>query len=108
MKNLSFAIASLLFGTNIIAQNVGIGTSTPKAKLHLSNGVSGLNPHSQAALVLEGNNHIYLQFLNLASKEGGIMFGNTNGVSQGGMYYNNPSNPEGLDFRTNGNIAPLH
>lgn len=107
MKSLSFGIACLIISVSAMAQNVGIGTTTPKAKLHVSAGASGALPHSQAGISLESNNHLYLHFLTLTTKEGGIMFGNTNGVAQGGVYYNNPSNPEGLDFRTNGNIVRM-
>lgn len=83
---------------------IGIGTTTPEAKLHVLKGYAGnTTAHSLAGIVIENSDHGYLQFLNPAAKEGGIMFGNTNGSSQGGMYYNNPGNPEGLDFRTNGN-----
>ncbi len=107
MKSLSLGIACFIFSIISNAQNVGIGTTTPKAKLHVSMGASGALPHSQAGISLESNNHVYLNLLTLTTKEGGIMFGNTNGVAQGGMYYNNPNNPEGLDFRTNGNIVRM-
>lgn len=107
MKSI-FTLITVLFVTHLLlAQNVGIGTTAPKAKLHISMGASGALPHSQAGISLESNNHLYLHFLTLTTKEGGIMFGNTNGVAQGGMYYNNPGNPEGLDFRTNGNIVRM-
>jgi hypothetical protein len=83
---------------------VGIGTYLPEAKLHVFKGSSGATTaHSLAGIVIENSDHGYLQFLNPTAKEGGIMFGNPTGTAQGGMYYNNPANPEGLDFRTNGN-----
>jgi len=84
--------------------NVGIGIALPEAKLHVVKGnAAATTAHPNAVALLESSDHGYLQFLNPATKEGGIMFGNPNGTSQGGIYYNNPANPEGLDFRTNGN-----
>lgn len=84
--------------------NIGMGTASPEAKLHVVKGIAGATTaHSLAGIVIENSDHVYLQFLNPATKEGGIMFGNPNGSAQGGMYYNNPGNSEGLDFRTNGN-----
>jgi hypothetical protein len=93
------------FGISYTSQGyTGLGTTSPEAKLHVLKGNAGVvTAHSLAGIVLENSDHGYLQFLNPAAKEGGIMFGNPNGSAQGGMYYNNPANPEGLDFRTNGN-----
>jgi hypothetical protein len=88
--------------------NVGVGIVVPEAKLHVAKGIAAATTaHPNAIALLENSDHGYLQFLNPATKEGGIMFGNPNGVSQGGIYYNNPGNPEGLDFRTNGNNVRL-
>lgn len=83
---------------------VGIGTNTPEARFHVNAGYSGnTTANLNTVILIENDDHGYLQFLTPATKEGGIMFGNPNGTAQGGMYYNNPANPEGLDFRTNGN-----
>jgi hypothetical protein len=107
MKTISLGIVCLIISTSGMAQNVGIGTSTPKVKLHVSAGNTALTPYSLTNFLIESTDRTYLQFLTPANKEAGVMFGNPTGTTQGGVYYNNPGNPEGLDFRTNGNIVRM-
>lgn len=108
MKKISLIVFVIFITAIAFSQNnVGIGTSTPNSLLHIRSGSTGVLPYNLANLTIEGITHTYLQILTPSNKEGGIMFGNTNGATQGGIYYNNPANPEGLEFRTNGNISRM-
>jgi hypothetical protein len=63
--------------TNSSAQNVGIGTNTPQAKLHIQNGISGF-PYNNGNLVLETNSNgpRYLDLITPSTNESGVLFGN--------------------------------
>ena len=85
------------------AQYVGIGIPTPLTKLHIYTGASGTIPYSQfAPLAIESNEHTYINLLSPAANETAILFGSgssTNGV----LMYNTSVNPNGFQFRNNGN-----
>jgi hypothetical protein len=85
------------------AQNTGIGIATPLTKLHIYTGASGINPYSQfSPLAVESNSHTYINILSPAANETGILFGSGSAVN-GVIMYNNTSNLNGFQFRTNGN-----
>ena len=85
--------------------NLGIGTSSPLARLHASRGASGVIPFG-SAIVGESNGAAYMSLLT-PNSEAGIIFGNSSGNTSGGIYYNNANNINGFQIRTNGNVARL-
>ena len=98
-------IASILIA-NSHAQNVGVGITTPRAKLHVFNGASGnLSPYSP--LVVEGNLNTYINVLSPDGSENGILFGKASDAASGGVVYNNVNTPNGLQLRTNGNLVRM-
>ncbi|MEO7264326.1 MAG: DUF1566 domain-containing protein [Ferruginibacter sp.] len=103
---LIFPLATI-FSQNILAQNVGIGTITPGAKLHIVNGASGYNSSYFPGMILEGNSNTYLNFLTPNGSESSVLFGKASDASSGGIVYNNTANLNGLQFRTNGNVTRM-
>src|SRR5688500_18033335 len=92
--------------TGTVAQNTGVGTNTPLAKLHIFSGPSGnLTPYSP--LVVESNSNTYINLLSPNGSETSILFGNTSNAASGGIIYNSTINPLSLQFRTNGNITRM-
>lgn len=100
-------LAAIFFVQNSMAQNVGIGTITPGAKLHIVNGASGYNSSYFPGMVIEGNSNTYLNFLTPNSSESAVLFGKASDASSGGIVYNNPTNLNGLQFRVNGNLTGM-
>lgn len=83
---------------------VGIGTNNPLARLHIQLGATGYSGGFLPGIVMESNNNTYLNFMTFNSNESGVVFGNIANVTSGGIIYNNSGNPNGLQFRTNGNL----
>lgn len=90
-----------------IAQNVGIGTTSPLTRLHVRNGVSGGTPFAFSPLTVENNDHTYINLLSPNSNETGILFGKTENAASGGIIYNHSLTPNGFHFRTNGNLTRM-
>ncbi len=81
---------------------VGIGNSfsTPENTLHVFKGSAGLvTAHSNAPLVVENSTHCYLNLLAPNANETGILFGKPASNVSGGILFNNPALPNGLQFR---------
>ena len=96
---------TLILGNNV---NVGIGTTTPTTKLHVVKGGSaGVAPHALSFAAFEANTDQYLSLLTPDANERGILFGETSNNTAGGIVYNNPSTPDGFQFRVNGNTTRL-
>ena len=76
------------------AGNVGIGTTSPLAKLHVHEAVSGQSSPNSAAdtLVLEGSSSAGVSILNTNSGVGSIFFGDNNDNFIGGFRYNHSNN----------------
>jgi hypothetical protein len=86
---------------------VGIGVANPLSKLHIFEGsAGGAIPYSEARLTVEDNDHVYMNFLTPDNKESGILFGLNSNSVHGAILYNS-STPNGLQFRTNGNVPRM-
>src|SRR5688572_22523078 len=93
-----------------VSGNTGIGTATPENKLHVFKGNAGtVTGWSQAPLIVEGSTDNYINILAPNAAATGILFGKPENNISGGIIYNNisASNPNGFDFRTNGNITNM-
>lgn len=85
---------------------VGVGTFSPKTKLHVFNGASGATPFAPSTLTLESSGNNYMNILAPKASETGILFGhNLNNIS-GGIVYNS-GNTNALQFRTDANITRM-
>ncbi|HEY6503431.1 MAG TPA: hypothetical protein VIZ28_05595 [Chitinophagaceae bacterium] len=87
--------------------NTGLGTLLPGARLHIANGSSGYSNGYFPGTIIEGNSNTYLNFLTPNGSESGVLFGKAFDAASGGIVYNNPSNANGLQFRTNGNATRM-
>jgi hypothetical protein len=68
--------------------NVGIGTNGPTAPLHVFKGESGaVGNNTDSSLVLENSSHTYINFLTPASKEAGILWGDSASANTGMITY---------------------
>ena len=85
--------------------NIGIGVSTPTNKVHISMNSSGATPFSIfTPLVVENNDHTYINMLSPEISESGILFGKPSNAVSGAIVYNGGGTTNGLQFRVNGNI----
>lgn len=89
--------------------NVGIGMNNPSNRLHIFNGASGISPFAafQTPLVVENNDHTYINLLSPEDKETALLFGKPSNASSGALIYNNTSTLNGFQFRTNGNVTRM-
>ncbi len=85
-----------------VAQFMGIGTNTPRTRLHVSDGPSG-NTAPFGPLTVESNMTAFINMLTPNNYESGLLFGKTSNAAHGGIVYNNGFTLDGLQFRTNGN-----
>jgi hypothetical protein len=96
-------------GSNVLINDypgsgkIGFGTSSPLVKFHFADGSAG-NPGLYTPFVVETNTNTYVNLLSPNTSENGLLFGLTSNSAAGGMLYNNTATPNGLQFRTNGNI----
>jgi len=88
--------------------SLGVGTLTPRARLHVTNGLSFMQPQSNAQAILETAFGGYFNIINQNGFENGILFGTpAGGPEDAGVIYNNPATPRGLQFRTGGNATRM-
>jgi hypothetical protein len=86
---------------------VGIGVSSPGARLHVKDGASGFASSYFPGMILEGSSNRYFNLLTPDGSENGILFGKASDASSGGVIYNNSADLNGLQFRTNGNLTRM-
>jgi hypothetical protein len=87
--------------------DVGIGTVNPGTRLHIVQGASGFAGGYFQGMALEGNANTYFNLLSPNSSETGILFGKASNAAHGGIIYNNAGHPNGMEFRTNGNLTKM-
>lgn len=93
--------------TTILAANngnVGIGTLTPAAPLHVVSGQSGATPFAESRMVAESNGRCYLSLMAPAIEQRGLIFNSPGFAIHGGIFY---SDAAGLDIRTRGNATQV-
>lgn len=87
---------------------IGIGITTPDSDLHVHRASAGIvAAHANAVLAVENSTNAYINLLTPDANESGILFGNPTSNVAGGVVYNAGGNPNGLQFRTNGNITKM-
>jgi hypothetical protein len=89
------------------AGNVGIGTTAPARRLHVSAGSSGATSTSSAEAVIEDDASTFMHFLTPNNTESGILFGDPTHSIGGGIVFNSAANPEGMQFRAGGNNTQM-
>ena len=94
----------ILFCQNLMAQNVGIGTTNPTNKLHIANGSSGVTAWFNSSLVVESSTDNYISILAPDASETSVLFGKPEGNTSGAIVYNNNTTVDGFQFRTGGNV----
>lgn len=84
--------------------DIGIGTISPKAKLHVKDGSSGVSSYSDAAAaIFESTANTFIQLASPASQSTGIIASDPVSSTRGGIYFTNLST---IDFNTAGNGTP--
>ena len=87
---------------------LGVGTTTPKAPLHiLKGGAANAIPNPNAKLVVESNESNFINILTPGTTNSGVLFGNNFNSSDGGIIYNSETTPRGLQFNTGGNSTRM-
>lgn len=87
---------------------IGIGITTPDSDLHVHRASAGtVTAHGNAVLAVENSASAYINLLTPDANESGILFGNPTSNVAGGVIYNNVANPDGLQFRANGNSTKM-
>ena len=90
---------------NPLGNNVGIRTASPAAPLHVVASSAGGTPNVASIAAFERSGNGYLSVLTPAGFENGILFASSTNNVDGGIIYNNPASPHGLQFRTSGNVT---
>jgi hypothetical protein len=86
--------------------NVGIGTTTPVAALHIVTIGSGATPNANASMIVDSSAGHFVNVLGGDSVQTGVLFGKpTGGGSIAGIVFNNSGVPDGLQFRTGGSAS---
>jgi hypothetical protein len=70
-----FLLVFVFFSTALLAQNVGIGTTTPQSRLHVRTFSSGGTFHPNATTTFESNTTNFIQLSNSSTSTGGILSG---------------------------------
>ncbi len=104
----SMVLGSILGVNSATADtNVGIGTTSPARRLHVSSGASGATSLSSSDFVIEDNNAAFQHFLTPDDVESGILFGDPSATVGGGIIFNNAIANNGIQFRAGGNTTRM-
>jgi len=87
---------------------LGIGVLEPASRLHVRNGLSFIAPNASSTMVMENAAGGYFNLITQDLRENGLLFGTpSGGAEDAGIIYNNPAAPNGLQFRTGGNVTQM-
>jgi len=84
--------------TLLSSGNVGIGTSSPEAKLHISTG-GGITPFASSQIVSESSGNNYIELNGGSTSTTALYFGDSADQDVGGVLYNHSDNS--MSFRAN-------
>ena len=88
--------------------DVGVGTTAPDTKFHALKGTAGtVAADANSVGVFENSTNAYVSILAPDASEKGVLFGEPSHSAAGGVLYNSAATPDGLQFRTNGNIVRM-
>ena len=87
-------------------QRMGVGTTSPDAKLHVMSSDISVAASVETILALERSGKGFVQLL--TTGENGIIFGTDTDTTSGGVRYNTASTPLGMEFRANGNSTKMY
>lgn len=82
------------------SNNVGIGTTSPEANLHVKINDSGATPISQQHLILENNSATGIGILTPSTTSGYLFFGDNNDAQRGFISYSHIS--DSMSFKVSG------
>jgi hypothetical protein len=83
---------------------IGMGTSNPQKRLHLSQGTGGNLYHSNAMMILEDDTHFYVQFSAADGFESGLLYGNSGNAIRSGLIFDADHH---VELRAGGNTTRL-
>ena len=107
MKKAIILIFFIICCNIVYCQNVGIGTTAPKVKLHVLNGVQTVAPNIGSTMAIQSDGETFLQILsNGVSDQNGIYFGHTTQPISAGITFNF-SGDRDLAFFTNASAPSL-
>ena len=90
------------------SNGVGIGTNSPEGPLHVFEASAGtITANTSSTAVFERNSTNYISVLSPDANERGILFGEPSNAAAGGIVYNPAGIPDGLSFRTGGNLNTM-
>lgn len=98
--------SSTALDVDLTNKRIGVGTNTPKSRVHVFNASSGAVPNALSTLTTESSGANYLSILTPSNAEKGVLFGHPGSAEDGGIIYNSGS-PRGFQFRTGGNITRM-
>ena len=83
------------------SRSLGVNTTNPLAPVHIiRNAVSGGNFNAKAGIIMEDNDHGYIQFSNPNNREAGLLSGNASTTIRSGIIFSSDS---AILFRSGGN-----
>lgn len=87
--------------------DVGVGASSPVARLHVQDGSAGGVPNINSIGIFERSASGWISILTPSGTQRGILFGDELNTSDGGIVFSSTNAPSGLEFRTGGNNAKM-